>query len=109
MCDFRGLRIRIFAVLGSDHHIFQRIVTKFRTELKLSNANFVFSGKWVRKYKSDFMHVQIPVSVSISALWNDYALIRCGFSPNFACYSGVISSTRVGFVRNETGIPILEV
>ena len=43
--DFRGARIRIFAVLGSDHHIFQRIVTKFPIELKLSNADFVLSGE----------------------------------------------------------------
>ena len=64
MSDFRGVRIRIFAVLGSDRHIFQRIGTKFPTELKLSNADFVLSGKWDQKYKSDFRDVQIPVSVS---------------------------------------------
>ena len=45
ICDFRDAQIRIFAVLGSDHHIFQRIVTKFPTEFKLSNADFVLSGK----------------------------------------------------------------
>jgi len=38
--------MRIFAVLGSDHHIFQWIGTKFPAELKLSNADFVLSGKW---------------------------------------------------------------
>jgi len=43
--DFRGVRFRIFAVLGSGQHIFQRIGTKFPTELKLSNADFVLSGK----------------------------------------------------------------
>jgi len=41
---FRGVRIRIFAVFGSGHHIFQRIDTKFPTELKLSNADFVLSS-----------------------------------------------------------------
>ena len=71
--DLRGVRIRIFAVLGSGQHIFQRIGTKFPTELKLSNTDFILSGKWDRKYKSDFSDVQIPVLVSISALWNDYA------------------------------------
>jgi len=71
--NLRGVRIRIFAVLGSSHHIFQWIGTKFRTKLKLSNSNFVLSGKWDRKYKSDFRDVRIPVSVSISALGNDYA------------------------------------
>jgi len=70
MCDFRGVRIRIFTALGSGHHIFQRISTKLRAELKLSNADFVLSGKWDQKYKSDFRDVQIPVSVSISALFN---------------------------------------
>ena len=35
--------MRIFAVLGSGQHIFQRIGTKFPTELKLSNADFVLS------------------------------------------------------------------
>ena len=59
-----------FAVLSSGQHIFKRIGTKF---LKLSNADFVLSGKWDRKYKSDSSDVQIPLSVSISALWNDYA------------------------------------
>jgi len=43
--DVRGVRIRIVAVLGSGQHIFQRIGTKFATELKLSNADFVLSGK----------------------------------------------------------------
>jgi len=70
--DFRGVRIRIFVALGSGHHIFQRIGTKFLTEFKLSNADFVFNDKWDRKYKSDFRDVQIPFVVSISALWNDY-------------------------------------
>ena len=42
--NFTGVRIRIFAFLGSDHHIFQRIGTKFPTELKLSNADFVLSS-----------------------------------------------------------------
>jgi len=65
--------IRIFAVLGFRQNISQRIGTKFPTELKLSNTHFVLNGKWDRKYKSNFMDVQIPVSVSISALWNDYA------------------------------------
>jgi len=37
--------IRIFTVLGSGQHTFQWIGTKFTTELKLSNADFVFSGK----------------------------------------------------------------
>jgi len=72
ICDFRGVRIRIFAVLGSGQYNFQRIGTKFPTELKLSNIDFVLSGKWDKKYKSDFRDVQIPVSVSISALWNHY-------------------------------------
>jgi len=48
--------------------------------------------------------VQIPVSDLISALWNDYAVIRCGFSPNFARYSDVVSSTRVVFVRNRNWV-----
>jgi len=48
--DFRGVQIRIFAILGSSQHIFQRIGTKFPTELKLSNADFVSSRKWDRKY-----------------------------------------------------------
>jgi len=51
MPDFRGVQIRIFAVLGSGRHIFQQIGTKFPTELKSSNADFVLSGKWDRKYK----------------------------------------------------------
>jgi len=42
---FRGVRLRIFAVFGSDHHIFQLIDTQFPTELKLSNADFVLSDK----------------------------------------------------------------
>ena len=41
----------MFAVLGSGQHTFQRMGTKFPTELK---------------YKSDFRDVQIPVSFSIS-------------------------------------------
>jgi len=41
MSAFRGVRIQIFAVLSSDQHIFQRIGTKFATELKLRNADFV--------------------------------------------------------------------
>jgi len=48
ICDFRDVRIRIFTALGSGqcgHHIFQRIGIKLRTELKLSNADFVLSGK----------------------------------------------------------------
>jgi len=45
MCDSRGVRIRIFTALGSGRHIFQRISTKLRAELKLSNADFVLSGK----------------------------------------------------------------
>jgi len=32
-------------------------------------------------------------------------VIRCGFSPNFARYSDVVSSTRVVFVRNRNWIP----
>jgi len=52
------MRFRIFAALGSGQHIFQRIGTRFDTELKLSNADFVLSGKWCRKYKSDFRNVQ---------------------------------------------------
>jgi len=44
MCDFKGVRFRIFAVLGSGQHMFQRIGSKFPTELKLSNANFVLGG-----------------------------------------------------------------
>jgi len=68
----RGVWIRIFAVFGSGQHIFQWIGKKFPTELKLSNSNFVLSGKWDRKYKSDFRDVQIPVLVLISALWYDY-------------------------------------
>ena len=43
--DFRGVRFRTFAVFGCDHHIFQRIGSKFPTELILSNADFVLSGK----------------------------------------------------------------
>jgi len=31
-------------------------------------------------------------------------VIRCGFSPNFARYSDVVSSTRVIFVRNRNSI-----
>jgi len=31
---------------GSGQHIFQRNFTKFRTELQLSNADFILSGKW---------------------------------------------------------------
>jgi len=42
---FGDVRIRIFAILVSGHHIFQRMGTKFPTELKLSNADFVLSGK----------------------------------------------------------------
>jgi len=45
MSDFGGVRIQIFTVLGSGLHIFQWIGTKFHTELKLSNADFVLSGK----------------------------------------------------------------
>jgi len=67
--DSTGVRIPIFAVLSSGQHIFKRIGTKF---LKLSNADFVLSGKWDRKYKSDSSDVQIPLSVSISALWYNY-------------------------------------
>jgi len=48
--------------------------------------------------------VQIPVSVSISALWNDYAVIPCGFPPNFARYWDVVSSTRVVFLRKRNWI-----
>jgi len=48
---FRGVRIRISAVLGSGQHIFQRIDNKFHTELKLSNAHFALSGEWERKYE----------------------------------------------------------
>jgi len=40
MWDFRGVRIRIFAVLGCGQQIFQRIGTKFRTELKSRSADF---------------------------------------------------------------------
>jgi len=47
--------------------------------------------------------VQIPVSVSINAL-TITAVIRCGFSPNFARYSDVVSSTRVVFVSNRNWI-----
>jgi len=64
---------RFWHFSGSGQHIFQRIDIKFPTKLKLSNADFVLSAKWDRKYKSDFRDVQIPVSVSISAFWNDYA------------------------------------
>jgi len=39
MCDFRGVWIRIFAVSASSQHIFQRIGTRFHTELKLSNIH----------------------------------------------------------------------
>jgi len=39
------VQIWIFTVLGTDHHIFQRIGTKFPTELKLSNADFALTGK----------------------------------------------------------------
>jgi len=45
ICDFRGVQIRIFAVLGSGQYNFQRIGTKFPTELKLSNTDFVLSVK----------------------------------------------------------------
>jgi len=101
--DLRGVRIRIFAVLGSGQHIFQRIGTKFPTELRLSNADFVLSGKWDRKYKLDFSDVQIPV----------FRLVHCGtitpvirgeFLPNFARYSDVVSWTRVVFLRNRNWI-----
>jgi len=54
-------------------HFFQWIGTRFPTELKLNNADFVLRGKWDRKHKSDFMDVQIPITVWISVLWNDYA------------------------------------
>ena len=62
------MRIQIFAVFGSGHHIFQWIGTKFPTELKLSNADFVLSGKYDQKYKSDFRDVQILLSVSINEI-----------------------------------------
>jgi len=45
MSHFRSAPIQILAVLGSGHHIFQRIGTKFRTDLKLSNADVVLSGQ----------------------------------------------------------------
>jgi len=48
MCHFRRVRIRIFAVLGSGQHLLQRIGTKFDTELKLSNADFVISVERLR-------------------------------------------------------------
>ena len=40
-----GFRFSLFWVMDLGQHIFQLIGTKFRTELKLSNANFVLSGK----------------------------------------------------------------
>jgi len=34
LCDLRGVQIPILAVLGSDHHIFQSIGTKFHILVK---------------------------------------------------------------------------
>ena len=92
-----------FRFLGSGQHIFQRIGTIFHTELKLSNADFMVSGKLDRKFNSDFGDVQILVSVSISAMWNDDARnslrIFTKFCPLLGC-----SSTHVVFVRNQNWI-----
>ena len=74
------------AVFRLYDHIFQQISTKFHIEIKVSNADFVFNGEWNRKWKSNFRYVQIPDSVSISALWNDYSL---QISPNFTHESEV--------------------
>jgi len=69
------------AVLGSSHHVFQRIGTKFRTEAKLSNVHFTLSGQTNRKLKSNFREVKIPLSIFISALSThiacNYYLVIC--------------------------------
>jgi len=90
--DFRGLRIRIIVVLGSDHHIFQRIGTKFLTELKLSNFDFENetgnTNRIVEMRKFQFRF-------RLAHCGRITPVIRCGFSPNFARYSHAVSSTRV--------------
>jgi len=52
--------------------------------------------------------VQIPVSVLISDCGTITAVIRCEFSPNFARYSDVVSSTRVVLVKKENWISDFE-
>jgi len=42
-----GFRFRQFS--GSGDHIFQQISTKSHSQIKLSNADFAFSGEWNRK------------------------------------------------------------
>ena len=102
--------MRIFAVLGSDHHIFQWIGTKFPAELKLSNADFVLSGKWDRKYKTDFRDVQIPVSVLISVLWNDYARkLVVDFHQTVHAIRTWSARRVLSLWETRTGFPILEV
>ena len=77
MCKFR-IRFRlvhcgtITSVTCYGFRLILHAVQKFPTELKLSSADFVLSGKFDQKYKSDFRDVQILLSVSINALWNDY-------------------------------------
>ena len=67
-----GLRWRQFS--GSYDHSFQQISIKSHIHIKFSNADLAFNGKRNRKQKSDFTDVQIPVSISFSALWNDDVL-----------------------------------
>jgi len=61
----------IFSVLGSSQDIFQQIGTKFPTELKLSSSPILYSVV-NEPENTNFRDVQIPISVSISALWNDF-------------------------------------
>ena len=64
---------------------------------------FVFNGEWNRKYKSDFRGVQIPYSVSISALWNDYIYNSLRISPNFTRGSEMWYILRLVFRKPYTG------
>ena len=92
-----GFWFRQFSASGD--HIFQQISrpTKSRIQIKFSNADSVFNGEWNRNSKSDFRDVQIPDSISICALWNDYVLNSLRISPNFTRWSEMWSILRLVF------------
>ena len=93
-----GFRFPQFS--GSGNHIFQQISTKSHIQIKFSMPTLYSMVNETRnrnrilemcKFQFRFRLVHCGIITTV---------LCCGFSPNFACYSEVVSSTRVVFVRN---------
>ena len=69
---------------GCGDHNFQQISTKSHTQIKFSNADFVFNGEWNRKNRNRILEM-CKFRIWLRLIITSTILYR--FSPNFACGS----------------------